>query len=267
MEYQFKIFKGHLVYQRIFLHKIMMKKLNFYGTLKITLVMFQNIEKVSFNEDLQKALNPKSGKSDPKEAFNIVSPKTTKNNFPNVPNFQDFYLKFFQQCHNLNLQILEVFAEGLGVKKDFFVPHHDQEFNTVRLLHYPPSEELIKAGEHSDYGSITLLIQDQVGGLEIFQKDTQKWVPIIPEFPKDQFPIIVNTGDLMELWTNDRFVSTKHRVVRNDINSDQSRYSIACFVHPNVDSTISVIPRKGEKPKYENVNSLDFLNMKLKNSY
>lgn len=229
--------------------------------------MFQNIEKVSYYFIHSIALNPKSGKSDPKEAFNIVSPKTTKNTFPKVENFELFFLNFFNQCLKLNLQILEIFAQGLNIPKDFFVPHHDQEFNTLRLLHYPPSDEFIKAGEHSDYGSITLLLQDEIAGLEIFQKDQQKWIAIEPEFSDDQFPIIVNTGDLMEVWTNDRFISTKHRVVKNQKNSEKSRYSIACFVHPNVDSMISPIPRKGEPSKYQPVNSLDFLNMKLKNSY
>lgn len=91
-----------------------------------------------------------------------------------------------------------------------------------------PSPEQLRAGEHSDYGSFTLLFQDAVGGLEVCNARGE-WIeaPFIPE------TVLVNTGDLMQRWTNHVFCSTKHRVrIPQELKAKQSRYSIAFFVIP-----------------------------------
>ena len=62
-----------------------------------------------------------------------------------------FYYILLKECQNLNQELLEIFEEGLNVEKNFFVQNYSESFNTLRILHYPPSDEYIKAGEHSDY--------------------------------------------------------------------------------------------------------------------
>ena len=142
-------------------------------------------------------------------------------------------------------------------------------FNTLRILHYPKSNEKIKAGIHSDYGSITLLFQDDIGGLEILKKD--KWISINnPNESKETFPIIINSGDLMEIWTNKKYPSVKHRVMGTKKNEIQSRYSIAYFCHPDKNCEIETVKSclsENGKSNFSKVNSFQYLLDKLNNSY
>lgn len=155
--------------------------------------------------------------------------------------------KFFNACHELACVILRIFTYSLNLPEDFFDKRLHEQAHTLRFLHYPPldaasvetASEQTRAGEHSDYGAITLLFQDDVGGLEVRRSDDQ-WIeaPCIPN------TILVNTGDLMQYWTNDIFRSTRHRV---GIPSDKARlgrdrYSIAFFSHPNDDVDVSPLP-------------------------
>jgi isopenicillin N synthase-like dioxygenase len=107
------------------------------------------------------------------------------------------------------------------------------------LLHYPAgtpaaSPAQLGAGAHTDYGSITLLHQDEVGGLEVRGADGH-WHPA-PAVPG---ALLVNTGDLMQRWTNDHFRSTVHRV--RPIGGLTDRYSIAFFVDPDSDVRVECI--------------------------
>ena len=126
--------------------------------------------------------------------------------------FREPMLTFFEACCAATDRILRAFAIALQLPDDFFTPRHNQRCNTLWLLHYPPvvqtpKPDQVRAGEHTDYGSITLLFQDQVGGLEVQTADGN-WLlaPCIPG------AIVVNTGDLMQRWTNHVFCSTRHRV-------------------------------------------------------
>ncbi len=109
-------------------------------------------------------------------------------------------------------KILSLLATCLDLPTDFFNARHRGENITLRYLHYPAglaarSHAQLGAGAHTDYGSITLLLQDDVGGLEVRSVDGQ-WRTAIP-VPDT---IVINAGDLMERWTNGRFRSTLHRV-------------------------------------------------------
>jgi isopenicillin N synthase-like dioxygenase len=143
--------------------------------------------------------------------------------------------EFYQACTKLANQILEAIALSLKLPLELFTNHHNQHHHTMRSLCYPvPPNSLgyLGAGEHSDYGSITLLFQDEISGFEI-QHSSGEWyaAPVIPG------TVIVNTGDLMQRWTNDLFPSTRHRVVI-PLDIQKPRYSIAFFCHPNYDSVI-----------------------------
>ncbi|CAO3683392.1 unnamed protein product [Umbelopsis vinacea] len=112
----------------------------------------------------------------------------------------------------------------------------------LRLLKYPKvgaadSAEIVRAGSHSDYGSITLLFQHGIPGLEV-QASRTNWIsaPCIPD------TVLVNIGDQMEFWTGGRFKSTQHRVVFLPEHAQHDRYSIAYFCHANDQVPLDVIP-------------------------
>jgi isopenicillin N synthase-like dioxygenase len=150
--------------------------------------------------------------------------------------FRDIALALYTVGLRAAYNILRVLATSLALPPDFFAARHSGENVTLRFLHYPAglkprSAEQLGAGAHTDYGSITLLFQDEIGGLELLGADG-RWQPA-PPVPG---AAIINTGDLMERWTNGRFRSTKHRV--RPIAGNRDRYSIALFVDP--DSAVDV---------------------------
>lgn len=171
-------------------------------------------------------------------------------------------IAFQQACHDLCTRVLSLFAQGLNIDKDWFTTRHDQtkgpSGTVFRLLYYPHTEDYddnldIRAGAHSDYGSITLLFQ-QAGqpGLEIKGPDGE-WspVPVDPSASsangsgtKRALPILVNIGDLLEDWTGGLLKSTVHRVIFpiDQGEAKASRYSIAYFCHPLDDAELEPVP-------------------------
>lgn len=185
---------------------------------------------------------------DLKEAYNVgkeVEDPALANKWPiNREAFRETVLEFYGACTQAASMVLEAFAISLQLPEDFFQVRHSQQEHTLRLLHYPPiirqapKSGQVRAGEHSDYGSITLLFQDAVGGLEV-QTAQGEWIDARPI--KDT--ILVNTGDLMERWTNGEFRSTRHRVklpARQE-QAARDRYSVAFFCSPNPDTEIACI--------------------------
>jgi isopenicillin N synthase-like dioxygenase len=147
---------------------------------------------------------------------------------------------FYQDIMQLAFAVLEALALALELPESFFADRHGDNL-FLRLLHYPPLEasiapQQLRAGEHTDYGSITLLFQDQTGGLEVWTG--RKWLaaPTIPQ------TVLVNIGDAMQRWTNDTLRSTAHRVI-NPVGAmrQRSRYSAALFCDPNPDVTITCL--------------------------
>ena len=172
-------------------------------------------------------------------------------------------LDFQNSCHQLCQRILEHFAVALDIDRDWFTSRHDQSqgpTGTVfRLLYYPKVEGIddidIRAGAHSDYGSITLLFQlPGQPGLEI-KTPSGEWaaVPVDPTavsassgsngHAQKALPILVNIGDLLEDWTGGLLKSTKHRVIFPKGES-ADRYSIAYFCHPLDDARLEPVPSK-----------------------
>ncbi|MBD1921704.1 isopenicillin N synthase family oxygenase [Microcoleus sp. FACHB-831] len=188
---------------------------------------------------------------DLKEAFNVGKEDNfTGDNSSIILNrwpagqdkFRETVLEFYQACSKVADTILQAFAIALQLPESFFTLNHTEQNHTLRLLHYPPLNQIplpgqVRAGEHTDYGTITLLFQDDVGGLEVCTAEGE-WIAA-PSIPGT---IVVNTGDLMQRWTNHIFCSTKHRVmVPGDGKKERSRYSIAFFCHPNNDTQISCL--------------------------
>jgi isopenicillin N synthase-like dioxygenase len=185
-----------------------------------------------------------------------------KNLWPKEPaNFQTAWSAYYRAMSDLAARIMRVFALALDLPRGFFDGMIDDPISAMRALNYPhqstqPKPGQLRAGAHSDYGSLTILLAESApGGLEIFTPEG-KWqaVPVVPG------AFVVNIGDLMARWTNDRWVSTLHRVVNPppDARGSTRRQSIAFFHQPNWDAEISCISTclaPGEKAKYPAVGS------------
>jgi isopenicillin N synthase-like dioxygenase len=223
---------------------------------------------------LHEALDPARG-PDMKEAFNVGldlaaddpellagKPFRSLNAWPGVPGFRETLLSYYDACAGLGARLHRAFASDLSLSRDFFDGKFDRPMATLRLLHYPAppagSDPQTGAGAHTDYGNLTLLATDDVGGLEVRTRAGQ-WIeaPVVPG------AFIVNIGDCLMRWTNDVYVSTPHRVVNR---SARERYSIAFFYDPNPDAMVETIPScvgKGEVGRYAPILAADYLTMRL----
>ncbi|KIK67822.1 hypothetical protein GYMLUDRAFT_36601 [Collybiopsis luxurians FD-317 M1] len=194
-----------------------------------------------------------------------------------VPGFKTTMLDFFQTCHNLHLEMMRSLALGLDLSEDFFDRRVDQQCHNLRLLSYPPMKRSIldgegqaRAGAHSDYGTLTLLFQDSVGGLEVMNPHTGEFIPATP-IPGT---IVINVGDLLARWSNDVLRSTLHRVVAPRVKMISSvetltpaRQSIAFFSNPNFDAEIACLPNCGSEPKYPPINTEEYIVGRLAATY
>ena len=169
---------------------------------------------------------------------------------------------------DLASRIMVLFAAALRLPDDYFAAFIDHPISALRALNYPeqtvaPQPGQLRAGAHSDYGSLTILLP-QAGskGLQIERPD-KSWMDV-PPVPG---AFIINIGDLMARWTNDRWVSTVHRVA-NPTNPEEARarrQSFAFFHQPNWFAEITSLIA-GEKPKYEPVLSGPYLMGKFKST-
>jgi len=148
-------------------------------------------------------------------------------------------VRYLETLDGVGDRMLPVLARSLEMPADFFAPFFANEAHvTLRFLHYPPQEvdddEQFGQGPHTDNSFITILAREDVPGLAV-RLPNGEWLapPVIPG------TFLVNLGNMMKRWSNDRFHSTPHGVL-NDSGKD--RYSIAFFYSPNVDSVIECVP-------------------------
>jgi isopenicillin N synthase-like dioxygenase len=222
---------------------------------------------------MHEALDPGQG-PDMKEAFNVGfdlepddpellarQPFRALNAWPDLPGFRQTLLAYYDACAALGQRIHRAFSHDLGVETGYFAKKFDRPMATLRLLRYPAAsggDERIGAGAHTDYGNLTLLATDDVGGLEVCTRSGE-WI----DAPAMPGAFVVNIGDCLMRWTNDVYVSTPHRVVNR---SGRERYSIAFFFDPNPEAEVAVIPScvpKGERPRYAPILAADYLKFRL----
>ncbi|GJE84568.1 clavaminate synthase-like protein [Phanerochaete sordida] len=194
-----------------------------------------------------------------------------------APRFRATMLDFAATCHALHVHVMRAVALGLGLEERFFDGRVDQRCHNLRLLSYPPirtdllrKEGQARAGAHSDYGTLTLLFQDSVGGLEVQNPHTKEYQPA-PPIPGS---IVINAGDLLARWSNDVLRSTLHRVVAppaKKVSETEGitphRQSIAFFCNPNFDAVIECLPNCGSQPKYEPVTTEEYIVGRLAVTY
>jgi polar amino acid transport system ATP-binding protein len=160
------------------------------------------------------------------------------NLYPALAGFRDTLLTYMDEVTAVGQLLLRGIAVGLGLTPDYFRDHYTREPTVLfRIFNYPPSapeahENELGVGEHTDYGLLTLLQQDEVGGLEVWHHDQWLSAPPVP----DSF--VCNVGDMLERLTAGRYVSALHRV-RNV--STQDRVSMPLFLDPNFDAVLAPI--------------------------
>jgi isopenicillin N synthase-like dioxygenase len=188
------------------------------------------------------------------------------NLWPQTPGFRDTALGYFNALRQLGLDLHHAIAFDLGLATTFFADKFDRPMATLRLLHYPPRTadqgDNPGAGEHTDYGSLTILLTDQVGGLEVRRRDGA-WI----EAPPIPGAFVCNIGDCLMRWSNDIYVSTPHRVTSPP---GRDRYSVAFFFDPNPDALIACLPGcdgPGQQPKYAPILAADYLAQRLVATY
>ena len=183
---------------------------------------------------------------DPDEAF-AWSP----NIWPTgLAGFRETWEEYFRSLSDLAARLLRIMATALDLPEQHFDPMISRHTSAMRALNYPVPDSVqpgqLGAGAHTDYGTLTVLLADPVqGGLQV-QGTDGSWHDVHPE----EGSFVVNLGDAIARWTNDRWRSTMHRVQV----PQGRRQSIAFFHNANWDAVIECVPscmRPGEAPRYD----------------
>jgi isopenicillin N synthase-like dioxygenase len=185
------------------------------------------------------------------------------------PELKRVWADYFKAMEVLSAQLMRIFALALELPEDFFDDKIDKHISMFRVLNYPEQPDLplpgqLRAGAHSDYGSLTIVRQeDAPGGLQVCNKDAE-WIDVKPVTGA----FVVNIGDLMMQWTNDLWRSTMHRVVNppRDKATGSRRISLVFFHQPNYDAMVSCLDScrdAGQAAKYEPISSGDHLRSKF----
>ncbi|PCH40084.1 thymine dioxygenase [Wolfiporia cocos MD-104 SS10] len=238
------------------------------------------MEKVSQHVyDMEELAKIRAKAPDAKETFECG--REDDEHMPNIwlpdevlPGFKKACLEFYWSCYQIELNILRALALGLHLDEDYLVKYHATANNQLRLLHYPSvpvkqieRNEIARIGAHSDFGSMTLLMQDNAGGLEV--EDPHKPGEFKSATPVEG-AIVVNAGDFLMRWSNDTMKSTIHRVrAPPGLSSDEmtpERYSIPYDWSQVVDCLPGTY--SDEKPKkYEPISAGQYIVHRLAATY
>jgi len=188
-------------------------------------------------------------------------PSFAPNLWPERPEeLRGVWTEYYRTIEKLAARLMRLFALALGLHEEFFHDKTDRHISGIRANHYPeqvepPAPGQIRAGAHTDYGAVTILLPENVPGLQVLNRQGA-WIDVVA--PPGTF--VCNIGDLMQHWTNDRWVSTLHRVVNppRAAAAGNRRLSIPFFHQPNHDALIECLPTccgPDNPPRYEPVTS------------
>ncbi|SDH28700.1 Isopenicillin N synthase [Pseudomonas benzenivorans] len=189
------------------------------------------------------------------------------NRHPELPGWATLLEQHYADMQELAKTLLRAMTLVLGTPREFFDARFHEPISVLRLIHYPPrhtasSDQQQGAGAHTDYGCITLLYQDAAGGLQVRRVDGQ-WI----DAPPLAGSFVVNIGDMLARWSNDRYKSTAHRVI-SPLGID--RYAMPFFAEPHPDTLIECLPNcasADNPPKYPPVTSADYLLARFADTY
>lgn len=214
--------------------------------------------------------------ADHKEAFDLSrdlddshpevaagTPLYGPNQWPDLEGFREEVDAYFAAAFEAAQMVSRGMALALGLDPAYFTRRMTDSVTFLRMVHYPPvaaatadaqtstGAEQPGCGAHTDYGLVTLLAQDDAGGLEVRGRDG-RWI----EVSTGPHQLVVNIGDMMARWSNDRWVSTLHRV-RSPAR--EHRYSVPFFVNPDFHCTVQPIVTDGAVARHEPVTAGDYL--------
>lgn len=144
------------------------------------------------------------------------------------PEMKEGCLQYAAEMEKLAYKLLELIAVSLGLERDRFNGFFKDQTTFIRLNHYPPCpipDLALGVGRHKDAGALTILAQDDVGGLQVKRKSDGQWILVKPT-PN---AYIINVGDMIQVWSNDKYESVEHRV---KVNSEKERFSTPYFFNP-----------------------------------
>ena len=184
-----------------------------------------------------------------------------------LPGWRETMEAYYRDLTDLCRTVMRALALSLRLPEDHFDGLSDYGLATLRLLHYPPQPANPLPGEkgcgaHTDFGAITILLQDAVGGLQVFAGE-RGWI----DAPPVANAFVVNLGDLMARWTNDHYRSTLHRVINR---SGHERYSAPFFFTGNPHFDVTCLPTcllPGEEPKYSPTTPIEHLAEMYRQTY
>jgi isopenicillin N synthase-like dioxygenase len=191
-----------------------------------------------------------------------------------LPELKPSLEAYYCAMSDLVARIMTLFADALLLPRNFFDSRIDRHTSALRVLNYPalvepPEPGQLRAGAHTDYGTVTVLLAEAPEGLEVLVPTGagDRWTAV----PAVAGSLIVNLGDAMARWTNDRWRSTLHRVVTppSRLAEGSRRQSIAFFHNANWDAVIECIPSclaEGESPRYPPVTAGEHLMSKFRST-
>ncbi|RVX66388.1 hypothetical protein B0A52_09618 [Exophiala mesophila] len=197
-----------------------------------------------------------------------------------LPEWQPCMSSFYWTCFEAGKRILQALALGLGLDENHLLKFHSGDYNQLRLLHYPPiPAAVIDEGKfarmpaHTDWSTVTLLFQDDCGGLQV--ENVHKPGAFIDATPIPG-TLVMNVGDLLMRWSNDHLKSTSHRVQLPPLQDrftgaskmTRARYSIPYFLTTDPDLLIEcLIADENHPPKYEPITQRDYAAMRARMQY
>ncbi|XP_030522744.1 jasmonate-induced oxygenase 2-like [Rhodamnia argentea] len=169
------------------------------------------------------------------------------------PGLREACEEYAQELEKLAHELMGLIARSLGLPTNRFDEFFEDQTSLVRLNHYPPCPAphlALGVGRHKDSGALTILAQDEVGGLEVKRKSDGEWVQVKP-IPN---AFVINVGDVIQVWSNEAYESVEHRVT---VNSEKERFSIPFFFRPphyTMVQPLKELTDKHNPPKYRPYN-------------
>lgn len=195
-------------------------------------------------------------------------PNCGPNQWPALPGFREQTEYYFSALNDLTRRLMRMLAVSLELDPHWFDAITAEPNNILRLLRYPlhpagARANQLGAGAHTDWGGITMLLQDDTGGLEV-RNAVGEWLRADPV----PGTLVVNLGDMMQRWTNDLYVSNMHRVLNNA--SGRTRHSVAMFFSPDYYTRVECLPNcwsDERPPKYPPCTAGEYVAEKYRLTY
>ncbi|PQQ30479.1 isopenicillin N synthase family oxygenase [Photorhabdus luminescens] len=206
--------------------------------------------------------------SEESEDFKLEQNLAGPNQWPeDMPEFKETITTYYKSMQALAKRMVQVFAMAFGLSPDALDNYFREPTIFLRLQYYPEQPDIIPEDQygiapHTDYGFLTLLAQDTIGGLQVKNQEGE-WIDVPPE----PGSFILNSGDMIKWMTNDNFISTPHRVINR---SGKKRYAIPFFFEPSMHAQIAPLDifKDVDNPaRYPRIEYADHLMTRIKSNY